>query len=281
MCYYNGQKVTKEEYLRLKHLEKLVANYDFLDTDLLVGFDYNLKAVLKRVEGKEDFDPVQMEWGFIPPYVKTREEVFTMRNGYKDASGKFRPGLITLNAVGEELLEPRKIYREAALKRRCLILSTGFYEWRHIHRINKRTGQPNKTAEKYPYFISLKDRNYFFMAGLWQPWTDRVSGEYVETCTIVTTRANALMEQVHNSKKRMPTILNEDLAWEWMFGDLEEKKILEIATAQYPAQQMQAWTIKKDFLSSLCPADPFVYPDLPPLDGEEGTRALAEQASLF
>jgi hypothetical protein len=66
MCYYNGQKVTRDEYIRLKHLEKLVANYDFLSRDLQIGFDYNQNAVLKRIPEKEDFDIVQMEWGFIP-----------------------------------------------------------------------------------------------------------------------------------------------------------------------------------------------------------------------
>lgn len=55
------------------------------------------------------------------------------------------------------------------------------------------------------------------------------------------------MEQVHNSKKRMPTILNEDLAYEGMFGNLDEKRILEIAATQYPADQMQGCTIAKDF----------------------------------
>jgi putative SOS response-associated peptidase YedK len=279
MCYYNGQKVTREEYIRLKHLEKLVANYDFLNSDLLVGFDYNVKAVLKPMEDQEDFDIVKMEWGFIPPFWKTREDVFKWRKGFME-NGQFKQ-MLTLNAVCEELLEPRKIYKEAALKRRCLIISTGFYEWRHIHRINKRTGQPNKTAEKYPYFISLKEKNYFYMAGIWQPWVDKETQEYVESCAIVTTKANRLMEQVHNSKKRMPTILNEDLAWEWMFGKLDEKCILEIAATQYPSEEMQAWSIKKDFLNTLCPADPFVYPELPPLEGDEGTTTIAEQASLF
>ena len=79
MCYYNGQKVTREEFIRLKQLEKLVANYDFLNRDLQVGFDYNMNAVLKRDPEKEDFDIVQMEWGFIPHYLKTREDVFKMR----------------------------------------------------------------------------------------------------------------------------------------------------------------------------------------------------------
>ncbi len=170
MCYYNGQKVTRAEYIRLKHLEKLVAHYDFLKSDLLVGFDYSAKAVCKPLEGAEDFEIVQMEWGFIPSYLKSRDEVFRMRNGYKDASGNFKPPIITLNAVCEELLEPRKIYRDAALNRRCLILSTGFFEWRHVYPLNKRTGQPVKTSIKYPYYISVKDREYFYMAGIWQPY---------------------------------------------------------------------------------------------------------------
>ena len=119
------------------------------------------------------------------------------------------------------------------------------------------------------------------MAGIWQPWTDQKTGEYVESCAIVTTKANRLMEQVHNSKKRMPTILNEDLAWDWMFGKLDEKKILHIAATQCPPEEMEAWSINKSFLNSLCPADPVVYPELPPLEGEEGLQPEVEQASLF
>ncbi len=266
MCYYNGQKVTRDEFIRLKHLEKLVANYGFLSRDLQVGFDYSMNAVLKPLPGEEDFDIVEMEWGFIPGYLKTREDVAKMRVGYKDASGKFHPPITTLNAVCEEMLRPGKIYREATLKRRCLVLSTGFFEWRHIYPRNKRTGQPLKTAIKYPYYISLKDKGYFYMAGIWQPWTDRGTGEYIESFAIVTTVANKLMEQVHNSKKRMPTILNEDLAYEWMFGNLDEQRILEIAATQYPAEEMQACTIAKDFREVLEPAKVFEYEDVPALE---------------
>ena len=130
---------------------------------------------------------------------------------------------------------------------------------------NKRTGEPLKTAVKYPYYISLKEQGYCYMAGIWQPWTDKVTGEYVETFAVVTTKANKLMEQVHNSKKRMPTILNDDLAYEWLFGDLDEKRILEIAATQYPTEKMQACTIAKDFREVLEPAKEFIYEDLPAL----------------
>ena len=103
------------------------------------------------------------------------------------------------------------------------------------------------------------------MAGIWTPWTDRATGEYVETFAVVTTKANALMEQIHNSKMRMPTILNDDLAWEWLLGNPDEKRISEIAQFQYPSNEMEAYTISKDFREALDPAEPFLYEDLPAL----------------
>ncbi len=266
MCYYNGQRVTRVEYIRLKQLEKLIAGYDFLATPLKSGFDYGNNVVLKPIAGKEDFDIVQMEWGFIPSYLNTRAEVQRFRLGYKDEKGQFHPPILTLNAVSEELLLPRKIYRNAALQRRCLVLSSGFFEWRHIFPLNKRTGQPVKTAIKYPYYITLKNREYFFMAGIWQPWTDRETGEHVETFSIVTTAANSLMEQIHNTKKRMPAILNEDLAYEWMFGNLSEERITAIATTQYPSADMEACPVEKDFRSAPDPTLPHIYEGLPALE---------------
>jgi putative SOS response-associated peptidase YedK len=88
----------------------------------------------------------------------------------------------------------------------------------------------------------------------------------VETFAVVTTKANKMLEQVQNSKKRMPTILNDDLAYEWLFGDLDEKRILEIAATQYPAEAMQACSIAKDFRQVLEPTKEFVYEDLPALE---------------
>lgn len=265
MCYYNGVKVTKSEYIRLKQLEKAISKYDFLNRDLHNGFDYSNVPVLKRINGAVDFDIVEMEWGFIPSYIRTREDALKMRLGFKDNNGVFKQPMITLNAVGEELLFPNKIYRQAALTRRCLVLSTGFYEWRHVFPLNKRTGQPLKTAIKYPYHITVKDKDYFYMAGIWQSWTDKATGETVDTVSIVTTKANKLMEQVHNTKKRMPTILNEDLAYEWLLEEISEERITEIAISQFPSEAMEVYAITKDFRDSLEPTKAFEYADLPPL----------------
>src|SRR6266498_1558005 len=266
MCYFNGQKVSRAEFIRLKQLEKIVANYDFLNNPLQEGFDFGTSAVLKPFSDKEDFEIVEMEWGFLPDKwfgkpIDTREAATRFRKGFPNLFGKMEPGITTLNAMAEELLLPGKIYRESALHRRALMVSTGFYEWRHIYRLNKKTGQPLKTPDKYPYRIGLKDKEYFYFPVVWKSWTDQLTGEYVETCANITTKANFLMEQVHNSKKRMPTILNEDLAYEWLFGKLSEERILEIALTQYPWQEMYAYTIAKDFKTALDPTAPFEHPE--------------------
>jgi putative SOS response-associated peptidase YedK len=101
------------------------------------------------------------------------------------------------------------------------------------------------------------------MAGIWQPWTDKETREYVESFAIVTTKANKLMEQKDNTKKRMPTILDDNLAYEWLFGNLTEQRILEIAATQYPSEQMQACSIAKDFREALEPIKEAAYEDLP------------------
>lgn len=261
MCYYNRAKITRAEKI---FLQELGVQLEFpLDIPLQSGFDYGNWPILKPVADCS-LQFTKMEWGFIPFYLQNRDAVKKFREGFKDDNGKFHPPVTTLNAMGEEMLLPGKMYREAAIKRRCLVLSSGFYEWRHVFPMGKK-GQPLKTAVKYPYHIKVKDAEYFFMAGIWQPWTDKETGETVETFALVTTKANDLMEQIHNSKKRMPVILTEQLAAEWISDVLTERRITELATFQFPASAMEAYTIQKDFRNVLEPAEEFMYEDLPEL----------------
>ncbi|HVM87936.1 MAG TPA: SOS response-associated peptidase family protein [Puia sp.] len=277
MCYYNGIKVTHGEFLRLKHLEKIVTasiNIPVIEGPLYLP-DTNY-PVLKPVAGKEDFDITNMEWGFLPsenewPFLKNRIEVERWRKGYKDENGEWHNGYTTLNATCENLFVNERgkpsLFRNAAMERRILVPSTGFFEWRHLPQIGKK-GQPLKAMAKYPYYIYLPEfleaGKPFYMAGIWNPWSDSETGEHVETFAIVTAGANGLMTQVHNVKKRMPTILNEDLAYEWMFGKLSKERILEIAKEQYPSPKMWAHTVAKDFKTAPDPTAAFDYGELVP-----------------
>ena len=271
MCYYNGQKVSREEFIRLMALEKATKNYDFLNKGVISGFTDTPVAVVVATEGNTNFDIVQMEWGFIPNYLNTREEVNRMRKGYKDTNGKYVPGQPQLNAKSENLFVSersgrRSMFYDAAKNRRCLVLSSGYFDWRHVYRTNKKTGEKLKTPDKYPYYVSLREHEYFYMAAIWNPWTDRETGEMANTVALVTAVANPLMKQVHNSKERMPTILSDELAWRWISEDLSEQEILEIAATQYPYEEMSACTVASDFLGKLDPTEPFIYDNLPAIE---------------
>lgn len=263
MCYYKGMKVSRNELLELLEIDKQDREEENR-SKIHHGFEYRSVDIIVPKAGCK-WDLVEMEWGFIPQSWWTRNDVEKNRTGYMDEkAGKYKPPITTLNAIGEELLLPGKMYRDAVLKRRCLFPATDFYEWRHIFPIGKK-GLPLKTAVKYPYRIGVKGKEVFFIAGIWQPWTDRETGETVNTCALVTTKANPLMEQIHNSKKRMPTILTEELAGEWISDGLSEERITEIATFQVPAEKMEFHTISKDFISALDPNEIYVHEGLPEL----------------
>ncbi|WP_207496786.1 SOS response-associated peptidase [Aridibaculum aurantiacum] len=278
MCYYRGITIKNQDTLKINDVEKDLSQYD-LQALVADGFNYGTTPVIVP---KADcgWDIVQMEWGFLPHYLPNREAVEKFRRGYTDDKGKFHPPLTTLNAIGEELLLPNKMYRNAALRRRCLFISTCFYEWRHVYPLGKK-GQPLKTPIKYPYQVRVKgEKDIHLVAGIWQTWTDKETGETIDTCSLVTTKANKLMEQIHNSKKRMPVILTDELAAEWISDDLTEERIAEIATFQYPAEQMEAWPIHKDFKNAHDPSEPFAYEDLPGLDDEPLIKPVTNQIGL-
>jgi putative SOS response-associated peptidase YedK len=258
MCYINGVRVTYAEYIAYKQQEKELKSLmqTLQAKEIRRGFDYTQWPIIKPSSDGKDWDLVLMEWGFIPswPSLKTREDVQKFRNGYKDATGKWIPGYTTLNFIGEELLQ-KAMFKDAALNRRCLVISTGFAEHRHIQVIGKR-GKPLATPEKFPYYIGVKDRPYFFFPGIYNSWTDKATGETVDTYALATTEANSLMRQIHNSKNRMPVILTKELAEEWTEPNLSEKRIVEIASYQIPSKEMEAHMVSKDFLAQDDPTVP-------------------------
>lgn len=235
MCYVNGIKISKAEFIRLKQLEKL-AGID-LDIPLRSGFTYEDWPILKPSADNKDFEVDMAHWEFVPKWT---------------TAAAFDHKYPTLNARGEEILE-KPTFKDAARESRCLVLSSGFYEWRHISVPGK------KTAQKIPYYITLPGAPFFYMAGVWEPKNNSFA--------IVTTAANSLMEQVHNAKKRMPLILPEDLAYNWLLGPLTDAQILDITHYQFGADKMTAWPVATDFLKSGDPAHKVEYEGLPELEG--------------
>ncbi len=122
-----------------------------------------------------------------------------------------------------------------------------------------------KTPEKFPYFIKMRNDDEFFMAAVWQPWFDAETKKTIDTFTIVTTTANSLMKQIHNSKERMPTILPGDLAEAWLYNDLKDQDILDLANYQAASAGMVAIPLHKDFLKRENPHEQVIYKEAPEL----------------
>ena len=98
-------------------------------------------------------------------------------------------------------------------KKRCLVLSTGFYEWRDYQK------------KKYPYFIWMKKTELFAMAGIYSSWNDKATGEIVKSFSILTTRSNPLLTKIHNVKERMPVVLPPESEREWLNNELTDEQI--------------------------------------------------------
>lgn len=260
MCYYNGVWVNRTQLLMLRGIEKDLKGLDLV-RPLIDPFTYTATApIVIASKDKKDYEIVEAHWEYIPFWVKDMKEMEMIRKGIDPKTGlkkidpktgKVKSPVPWLNAQGERLLSS-SMWAESAKKRRCLFLSTGFFEWREYQ----------KTS--YPHSIRFEcGEEIFFMAGVYSPWTDKETGEHIITAAIVTAPANPLMAQIHNKKKRMPTMLPKPLAEEWLFDDLSAERIKELATHQIGSEELSYYTVKKDFRTSGNPLERFDYELLP------------------
>ena len=168
----------------------------------------------------------RMQWGLIPSWYSGESPI--------NIASK------TLNARVETLSE-KASFKQLISSHRCIVPSSGFYEFQH------------KGKEKIPYFIYPSDAPLFSMAGLYDEWLNRETGEIIQSFTIITTLANPLMEEIHNHKKRMPLILDQSQIQPFLHG---EENINGYSCQPYEA--MQAHKVDKHILFSQTPNIPAV-----------------------
>jgi len=112
---------------------------------------------------------------------------------------------------------------------RCLVLSSGFYEWQVL---------PDG-KHKQPYFIKPADQEIFAMAGLWDE-SRPAEGPAIRSFTIITLPASPLMAQIHNSRQREPAILAADNVDSWLAGGAEQALA---ALQPYPDDLLSVWPV--------------------------------------
>ncbi|MEO6201798.1 MAG: SOS response-associated peptidase [Nitrospirales bacterium] len=188
------------EQLGLKFLPQLSPRYNIAPSQLV--------ACVRTNPESQERECVELKWGLVPSWAK-------------DPS----IGNKMINARAETVAE-KPSFRKALKQQRCLVLADGFYEW-------KREGKA-----KQPYYIRFKDHRVFAFAGLWERWEKQDSD--LETCALITTEPNALMEPIHN---RMPVILSEQSYASWLKPNLNNTVYLSGLLEPYKAEEMEAFPI--------------------------------------
>jgi putative SOS response-associated peptidase YedK len=161
-----------------------------------------------------------MRWGLVPSW---------WSKPLKDLR------LATFNARAETVAE-KPFFRQAFRRNRCLIPVSGYYEWRDT---------PNG---KQPwYFTAADDPPALAIAGLWDEWRDKASGETLKSCTMIITEPNDLVAEVHD---RMPVILAEKDFEPWLSGEAGLELLKPTAN-----DLLQRWPVSKRVNSSRAPDD--------------------------
>ncbi len=244
MCYHKQDRAIAAE---------LEVRYDAVMHDIGYqplfyenGFDFGPSPVITAQRPKE----FQMfRWGLVPWWTKSATEAHQIR-------------MKTLNTISEEMFEKPSFRDSLKESRRCLVPCTGFFEWRWL----------NGGKSKYPYFIQVRQEPIFSLAGIWSSWLDKPTGEELSTYSVLTTRANPLLEKIHNSKKRMPVIMPRQYEKDWLNPALTKADVLALCEP-VDDTMLSAHTIsrmitdrKVDNKNTEAISSPFDYPELALID---------------
>ena len=126
-----------------------------------------------------------------------------------------------------ETVDEKPSFEHSLQRERCLVIADGFYEW-------KKEG-----STKQPYRITLKNKELFGFAGLWDTWNS-TTGDIIDSCSIITTTPNDLMASIHD---RMPVILSQDSERVWLDQTIVDSCFLKSLLVPYPANLMMAYEV--------------------------------------
>jgi len=175
------------------------------------------------------------------------QNLAVIANDAPDTLNYFRWGLIPswakdpsignkmINARAETLVE-KPSFKQAFRSRRCLVPATGFFEWKR-DRKDGACPVPTACPVRTPWHIGMKNGDAFCFAGLWDRWVN-TEGLIIHSFTIITTRPNDLVSQIHD---RMPVILQRDDEQRWI-APHPDASLIDLLKP-FPPEMMEAWPV--------------------------------------
>jgi putative SOS response-associated peptidase YedK len=168
----------------------------------------DMVPAVRIAEDRSGREPALLRWGLVPHWASSNE-----------VSAR------TINARAETLAD-KPAFRDPFRSRRCLVVTTGFYEWQKL------------PGRKQPHFICLPNNEPFAFAGLWDRWEGR--GGPTESCTIVTTDANRTLRRIH---ERMPVVLEPADYDVWLDVELRDRRQLLPLLKPFPDERLTCYPV--------------------------------------
>ncbi|MEC9072792.1 MAG: SOS response-associated peptidase [Myxococcota bacterium] len=181
MCGRFGLGIDGEELAELLQLELSLEEGQRLTPRYNIAPSQEAAVVRLDRAGRRRLHLIQ--WGLLPSWSRDRNIASKLINARSETAGE------------------KPSFREALQRRRCLVPTDGFYEW-------KREGE-----DKRPHHIGRKDGGLLCFAGLWERWTDPQAQRSIDSFTILTTTPNQMMSELHH---RMPVILDPSTYDRWL-----------------------------------------------------------------
>jgi putative SOS response-associated peptidase YedK len=184
------------DHFQLSEEPELEPRYNIAPTQIVAVVRLGTERVCRELR--------LVKWGLIPFWAK-------------EAS----LGARFINARAESAAG-KPAFKAAFKHRRCLVPADGFYEWKKLE------------GKRQPYFFSSADKKPLAFAGLWDRWKGP-EGEVIESCTILTTDSNELVQPIHD---RMPLILKVEDYDLWLDPTVQKPEALQHLLKPYPSEDM-------------------------------------------
>jgi len=165
---------------------------------------------------------LRYRFGLTPSWAKKQMYLINARaegDANKDNNPEFR---------GKKGIIMKPAFRKPIRSQRCIVIANAFIEGPEKEKLNK------------PYAIARKDKKYLSLAGIWDTWVDKDTGEEINSFAIVTTVANKITQKIGHP--RSPVIIPEGYEKHWLDPELPLVEVLKFLKP-YPGELLEAYPL--------------------------------------
>jgi putative SOS response-associated peptidase YedK len=187
MCFYVNVNIEKEKLKKnLPFVKNINSRFNKNSSSLneVSAFTFPDIPILTIQNGSYEIS--DYKWGLIPDWVNP-DEMNEIRKH-------------TLNAR-IETIDEKKSFKNYTHQKGILTLN-GFYEWQHI------------SKHKNKFYIHSSSQDFIYVAVIHH--TYQFENKEISTFSMITTSANELMSDIHNTKKRMPLMIDKSYVKDWL-----------------------------------------------------------------